>query len=52
MFYYIFYALEDEYLINIGDPVNMLALHLVFLQRINQAVNEFKELHNNHPLPK
>ena len=52
MFYYIFYALEDEQLINIENPVDILALHLVFLRRINQAVNKFKELQNNHPLPK
>ena len=30
----------------------MLALHLVFLGRINQALKKFKELHNNHPLRK
>ena len=28
----------------------MLALSLVFLRRINQALNELEELHNNHPL--
>ena len=28
----------------------MLALRLVFLRRINQALNEFKELYSNHPL--
>ena len=50
MFYYIFYALEDEQLIDIENPVDMLALSLAFLRRINQALNELKELHNNHPL--
>ena len=50
MFYYIFYALKDEQLIDIENPVDMLALRLVFLRRINQALNEFKELHNNHLL--
>ena len=50
MFYYIFYAREDEQLIDIENPVDMLALSLVFLRRINQALNELKELHNNHPL--
>ena len=48
MFYYIFYALEDEQLIDIENTVDMLALRL-FLRRINQALNEFKELRNNHP---
>ena len=28
----------------------MLALRLVFLRRINQALNEFKELGNNYQL--
>ena len=50
IFYYIFYALEDEQLIDIENPVDMLALRPVFLQRIIQALNEFKELHNNHSL--
>ena len=49
MFYYIFYALQDEQLIDIENSVDMLALRLVFLPRINQALNEFKELCNNHP---
>ena len=26
----------------------LMVLHLAFLPRINQALNEFKELHNNH----
>ena len=50
MFYYIFYALKDEQLPDIENTVDMLALRLVFLRRINQALNEFKELHNNHLL--
>ena len=50
IFYYIFYALEGEQLIDIENPVDMLALRPVFLQRIIQALNEFKELHNNHSL--
>ena len=45
-----FRALEDEQWIAIENPVDMLALCLAFLRRINQASNEFKELHNNHPL--
>ena len=28
----------------------MLALRLMFLRRINQALNQLKELHSNHPL--
>ena len=50
IFYYIFYDLEDEQLIDIENPVDMLALRPVFFQRIIQALNEFKELHNNHSL--
>ena len=49
MFYYIFYALQDEQLIDIENSVDLLALRLVFLRRINQALNKFKELRNNHP---
>ena len=46
MFYYIFGALEDEQFIDIENSVDMLALRLVFLRRINEALNEFKELHS------
>ena len=30
------------------NPVDMIALRAELLQRPNQALNEFKELHNNH----
>ena len=30
------------------NPVDMIALRAELLQRTNQALNEFKELHNNH----
>ena len=52
VFYYTFRAFEDEQLNDIENPADMLVLRFVLLQRINQAINKFKGLHNNHPLPK
>lgn len=41
LYYYIFYAMESSGILNINDSVHLFALHLVFLPRINQALNEF-----------
>ena len=47
-FYYLFYALEDSGNLNIEDPMNMFALHFVFLPRINKALHEYQETFNHH----
>ena len=47
-FYYIFYAMEDAGILNTTNAHNMLALHIVFLPRINMALYEFLEAFNNH----
>ena len=45
-FCYIFYAREDEQLFTIDNHIDMF----VFLARINQALNEFKDLDNSNQL--
>lgn len=47
-FYYVFYALEDTGLLNIENPMDLFALHLTFIPRINLALNEYMEAFNHH----
>ena len=42
-FYYAFYAMEDSGILNTNCPLHMFALHLVYLPRINLALQEFAE---------
>ena len=46
-FYYIFYAMEDAGLLNINSPIDLFALHLAFIPRINFALGEFLEGSNH-----
>ena len=48
--YYTFYGMEDTGLLNIENPIDMLALHITFLPRINLALSEFMETFNHHGL--
>ena len=49
-FYYVFYAMEDTGLLRIDNPVDVTALHLTFVPRINEALSEFMEAFNHHQL--
>ena len=40
-YYYVFYAMEDTGLLNIDNPIDLFALHLTFMPRINVALTEF-----------
>ena len=48
LYYYIFYGMETTGILNTDDPVDLFALHLVFIPRINQALSEFMEAFNHH----
>ena len=48
LFYYVFYALEDTGLLNIENPMDLFALHLTFIPRINLALHEYMEAFNHH----
>ena len=50
LFYYVFYAMEDTGLLQIDNPVDVTALHLIFVPRINEALSEFMEAFNHHQL--
>ena len=46
-YYYVFYAMEDTGLLNIDNPIDLFALHLTFMPRINVALTEFMESSNH-----
>ena len=50
-FYYTFYALEQNGVLNLENEFHMFILHTIFLPRINHCLMEFKALFNNHKLP-
>jgi len=50
IFYYAFYAMEDSNLLDINDCVDMFALQLAFLPRINRSLIEYIRLFNDHPV--
>lgn len=48
--YHLFHLLEDEGLLDPLDEVDLLALHLVFIPRINQQLDSFKAAYCRHKL--
>lgn len=47
-FYRLFYYMEQHDLLNPINDVHILAIHYIFLPRINKALNEFKAYWNHH----
>lgn len=50
LFYRLFYYMEQELLLNIEDDIHLFCLHYIYLTRINNALREFSNAWNNHPL--
>ena len=50
LFYTLFYTLEDQGLLDCLNVVDTFCLQHVFLRRINEALDSFKESWNNHSL--
>ena len=48
--YYVLFAMEDTGLLNIDNPIDLFALHLTFMPRINVALTEFIESSNHRPV--
>ena len=48
LFYYMFDALGDPGLLNIEIPMDLFALHLTFILRINLALRKYMEAFNHH----
>lgn len=48
--YHMFYAMEDEGLLDPVDEVDLFALHFVFLPRINQQLESFRAAYCRHKL--
>lgn len=49
-FYSLFRGMEDLGILNVEIPLHIWALHLIFLPRINTALQSFTETWNNHKL--
>ena len=47
-FYRLFYYMEQHDLLNPINDVHILAIHYIFLPRINKALDEFKAYWNHH----
>ena len=41
--YYLFYAMESTGILNTDNPIHVFTLHLIFIPRINKALDEFCE---------
>jgi hypothetical protein len=50
LFYHLFYQMEDDLLLNIDNDIHLFCLHYVFIPRINNAINQFIDGWNFHPL--
>ena len=50
IFYYTFQAMEESGLLEIDNPLHKVALHYVYLPRLNRALSSFASAWNNHPL--
>ena len=48
LYYFIFYAMEYSGVFDVTDTRHLFTLHLIFIQRINNALADFKEAFNNH----
>ena len=49
-FYYNFYAMEETDILDVENLIHLFCLHLVFTEKINNSLYEFKEKFNNHRL--
>ena len=47
-YYYLFYAMESTGILNTYNPIHVFTLHLIFIPRINKALDEFCEAFNHH----
>ena len=49
-FYNLFYDLEQDNLLDPNDPLDLFALHYVYLPNINKRLESFIHIWNHHPL--
>lgn len=50
IYYEMFFSLENEGKLNPGNEIDLYCLHLVYLPRINSALESFINSWNNHPI--
>ena len=44
----LFNAMESSGILNVEDPIQLFALHTIFIPRVNNSLREFSEAFNNH----
>lgn len=49
-FYNLFYSFEQENMLDPSDDLDITCLHFVFLPKINETLNSFLDMWNNHKL--
>lgn len=49
-FYFLFYGMEDNELLDKDNPVDLFCLHYAFLPRIKHQLNIFREMYSHHRL--
>ena len=50
LFYHLFHHMEEVHVLNVDDEIHLYCLHYVFLTRINNALQQFCDGWNNHPI--
>lgn len=50
LFYNLFHFMESSSLLQVDNEVHMFCLHYIFIQRIENALQQFMNAWNNHPL--
>lgn len=50
LFYYLFYTLEDDGMLNPSSDIDLFSLHFVFMPRINFQLGIFQQSYSHHRL--
>ncbi|CAI7996922.1 hypothetical protein GBAR_LOCUS1994, partial [Geodia barretti] len=50
LYYQLFSYLEDNNILDVDNEIHLFCLHYVFLPRVNQSLQQFIQMWNNHPL--
>ena len=50
MFYVLFYSMEDCGILDVNDEIHLMALHCVYLPRVQKHLDQFKDGISRRPL--
>jgi len=48
LYYYLFYGMESTGILNADNPIHVFTRHVIFIPKINKALDEFCEAFNHH----